>query len=102
MGKSRAQLYAKLQAFKDELSICESISDLLDTKGFKLAVKEYNAKFKDAIDAENKKEISSYKKTLDLIIDFQTFLSSQRRRAEEIPELINEIEFDLQQGNFFE
>ena len=41
MGKSRAQLYAKLQAFKDELSICESISDLLDTKGFKLAVKEY-------------------------------------------------------------
>ncbi len=98
----KKQLYAKLQALKAELPVCESISELLGTEGFKLAVKEYKTKFKDAIDAEDKKEISSYKKTLDLIIDFQDFLNKQKNRAEEIPELISEIEYKLQQGNLFE
>lgn len=102
MEKSKKQLYAKLQMLKEELPIREAIASLLDTDGFKLAVKDYKAKFKEAIDAEDKKEITAYKKTLDLIIDFQGFLNKQKHRAEELPDLIGDIEYDLKQGNLFE
>lgn len=102
MSKIKKQLYAELQALKDELPRRENIAALLDTEGFKLAVSEYKEKFKKAVDAEDKKEISVCKKILDLLIDFRGFLRQQQERAEKIPELINEIEFDLQQGNFFE
>ena len=102
MGKSKKELYAKLQALKDELPRREIIATLLDAEGFNLAVSEYKEKFKEAVDAEDKKEISICKKTLDLLIDFRGFLYQQQERAEKIPELISNIEWDLKQGNLFE
>lgn len=102
MGKSKKELYAKLQALKDELPKREVIAALLNTEGFSLAIEEYKEKFKEAIDAEDKKEISVCKKILDLLIDFRGFLYQQQERAEKLPELINEIEWNLSQGNLFE
>ena len=102
MGKSRKQLYAELEALKDELPKRETIASLIEEEGFELAIEEYKQKFKEAIDAEDKKEISSYKKTMDLLIDFQGFLNQQQERAQKIPELISEIEWDLSQRNLFE
>ncbi len=102
MGKSRKQLYAELEALKDELPKRETIASLLEAEGFQLAIEEYKQKFKEVIDAEDKKEISSCKKTMDLLIDFQGFLNKQQERAQKIPELISEIEWDLSQRNLFE
>jgi len=102
MRKSKKQLYAQLQALKDELPKREAIAGLLQTEGFNLAVDEYKEKLKDAIDAEAKKEISACKKVLDLLIDFRGFLFVQQERVEKIPELISEIEWNLSQGNLFE
>lgn len=102
MPKTGKQLYAELQALKDELPRREIIAALLDAEGFNLAVSEYKEKFKEAVDAEDKKEISICKKTLDLLIDFRGFLYQQQERAEKIPELISNIEWDLKQGNLFE
>lgn len=102
MGKSKKELYAKLQALKDELPKREVIAALLNTEGFSLAIEEYKEKFKEAVDAEDKKEISVCKKILDLLIDFRGFLYQQQERAEKIPKLINEIEWNLSQGNLFE
>lgn len=102
MVKTKKQLYAELEVLKNELPRREAIAALLETDGFKLAVEEYKSRFKSAIDDEDKKEISACKKTLDLIIDFQGFLTKQKQRAEKLPEIIADIEFDLQQGNLFE
>lgn len=62
MPKTGKQLYAELQALKDELPRREIIAALLDAEGFNLAVSEYKEKFKEAVDAEDKKEISICKK----------------------------------------
>lgn len=62
MGKSRKQLYAELEALKDELPKRETIASLIKEEGFQLAIEEYKQKFKEVIDAEDKKEISSCKK----------------------------------------
>lgn len=102
MGNSKKELYAKLQALKDELPKRETIAGLLETEGFSLAIEEYKEKFKEAIDTEDKKEISACKKILDLLIDFRWFLNQQHERAEKLPELINDIEWNLNQGNLFE
>ena len=74
----------------------------MNTEGFSLAIEEYKEKFKEAVDAEDKKEISVCKKILDLLIDFRGFLYQRQERAEKIPKLINEIEWNLSQGNLFE
>lgn len=67
MGKSKKELYAKLQALKDELPKREVIAALLNTEGFSLAIEEYKEKFKEAVDAEDKKEISVCKKNIRFI-----------------------------------
>lgn len=51
---------------------------------------------------KTKKKFLCVKKILDLLIDFRGFLYQQQERAEKIPKLINEIEWNLSQGNLFE
>ena len=47
MGKSRKQLYAELEALKDELPRRETIASLIEAEGFQLAIEEYKQKFKE-------------------------------------------------------
>lgn len=102
MSKTRKQLYAELAALKEELPKREKIANLLYSEGFELAVEEYKESFTEAIKAEDKKEISARKKTLDLLIDFRAFLLSQQVRAEKIPSVINDIEEQLNQRSLFD
>ncbi len=101
MAKSKKQLNAELEALREELPKREKIGALMETEAFQLAIDDYKEKFNEAIQAEDKKNINAYKKVLDLLIDFKLFLKSQQDRAEKIPELISDIEYDLQQGNLF-
>lgn len=101
MAKSKKQLCAELEALKTELPKREAIGALIESEAFRLAFEDYKEKFSEAIQAEDKKNINFYKKTYDLLIDFKEFLKLQQDRAERIPQLISDIEYDLQQGNLF-
>lgn len=92
---------AELESLKEELPKREKIGALKETEGFRLAVEQYKEEFTEAINAEDKKAINNCKKILDLLIDFQSFLNTQQQRADRIPELISDIEYDLSQGKFW-
>lgn len=101
MTKSKKQLNAKLAALKEELPLRQTIAGLLYTEGFQLAVDDYKQRMSDAVQVEDAKNISAYKKDLDVLFKFKSFLKTQEERAEQIPELISDIEYDLRQGDLF-
>lgn len=102
MTKSRKQLNAELAALKEELPMRQTIAGLLYTEGFQLAIDDYKQRMLDAVQTEDTKNISAYKKDLDVLFKFKSFLKTQEERAEQIPELISDIEYDLRQGDLFE
>ncbi len=101
MTKSKKQLNAELAALKEELPLRQTIAGLLYTEGFQLAIDDYKQRMSDAVQAEDAKNISAYKKDLDVLFKFKSFLKTQEERAEQIPELISDIEYDLRQGDLF-
>ncbi len=101
MTKSKKQLNAQLAALKEELPIRQTIAGLLYADGFQLAITDYKERMTEAVQAEDTKNISAYKKDLDVLFKFKSFLKTQEERAEQIPELISDIEYDLRQGDLF-